>query len=127
MWVKNEEESMTNYLQKFNHLIVEAKKSQGQTPLEGLRSFVHFLKEMKKILLGCSQEEREKVFMEFQNHQKDFEESLKGFQLTPEQMKDPVLMDKLKHQLDSDEFKTLIKEMSETLFEVVKIMAEGKI
>jgi hypothetical protein len=78
-------------------------------------------------LLGCSQEEREKVFMEFQNHQKDFEESLKGFQLTPEQMKDPVLMDKLKHQLDSDEFKTLIKEMSETLFEVVKIMAEGKI
>jgi len=126
-YVKEKGVVMSRHIERFSKLISEAKKAEGKSPLEALKSFVHFLKEMKSILSECAQEEREKIFMEFQKHQKEFEHSLKSLQFTEEQMKDPEKMESIKHQLESGEFKVLIKEMSDTLFAIVKIMSEGKV
>ncbi len=118
---------MADSLKKFQHLIEAVKMNQDKTPEGTLKAFVHFLREMKGILKEASPQEREKIFLDFQSQQKDFEHAMKSLHLTEEKMKDPVEAQKIKSKIESEEFKELIKEMSDELFQIVKIMSEGKL
>jgi hypothetical protein len=115
---------MSEPLRKFQELIDSTKHNPDRTPAGVLKAFVHFLSGLRHILTGCSKEEKEKLFILFQGQQKEFENEMKNIQLDREKLKDPEEMEKLKKQIEGEEFKGLIKKMSEELFEIVKIMAE---
>lgn len=117
---------MSESMEKFHILLETVKNHEDKTPHGTLKSFVHFLKEMKEIIKTSSPHEREKIFQEFQKQQKEFEHAMKSLHMDKSKMDDPKQMEKIKAQLESEEFKALIKQMSEHLFEIVKIMYEGK-
>ncbi len=123
-YVKKRGKNMSDSMRKFQELIQDVKAQKEATPEGTLRVFVHFLKGMKEIIQEAPPLERETIFKEFQKEQKEFESAMKQLQVSQDKLKDPEEMEKLRKQLEGGEFRTLIKQMSEYLFEIVKIMSE---
>ncbi|NBO23902.1 MAG: hypothetical protein EBU93_01475 [Chlamydiae bacterium] len=117
---------MSHSMDRFHKLLDGVKNQEDKSPKATLQTFVHFLKEMKDIIKHSPKEEREHIFKEFQKHQKEFESAMKGLHVDKSKLDDPKELEKIKSQLESEDFKALVKEMSEQLFEIVKIMYEGK-
>lgn len=109
---------------KYLLLIKEVKKNQDKSPIGSLRVFVHFLKEMKKIVKEAPLADREKIFQEFYSEQKEFEQAMHGLKNNHEKMSDPAEREKIHAQVSSPEFQLLVKQMSEELMGIVKLMTE---
>jgi len=114
---------MSEGLKKFHTLLEEIKNRRDDDPIESLKAFTHFLKETKEILRHANKQEREKIFEEFQNNQPQLEEAMSSMNMKHPRFKDPQEIEKVKAQLEKDEYKLLIKEMSEDLFEIITILS----
>lgn len=117
---------MDDSIHKFHQLMSALKEQQDKSPMGSLKSFVHFLKELKALIKSVSKEEREHVFKEFQKHQGELQSAMKGLQLDPSKLQNPEDAQRIREQVTSPEFQSLIKQMSEELFEIVKIVSDGK-
>lgn len=115
---------MSDSIQKFHNLLEEVKRKKDHTPKGSLSAFVHFLIGLRKLIQNAPIGEREEIFLKFQEEQKEFEKVMHSLKMDHEKLKDPQQLEKVRAQIESDEFKNLVKQMSEELFAIVKIMTE---
>jgi hypothetical protein len=115
---------MADSIKKFHNLLEEVKQKKDHTPKGSLVAFVQFLKGMRNLIQNAPLSEREEIFQKFQEEQKEFEKAMHSLKIDQEKIKDPHQMEKIRKQIESDEFKDLVKQMSEELFSILKIMTE---